>query len=138
MITSLFNICISILSYDIWFYISHLILHTKYCWRYHKDHHKNITSLKYTDAYVSHWVEIIFQGVGMFFPYLLLKYNFTEFIITLIMVNIKGMLRHDHRCAWLIGNHHLLHHVYLHCNYGDYWIDYICNTLYVNKKIEEV
>jgi sterol desaturase/sphingolipid hydroxylase (fatty acid hydroxylase superfamily) len=43
-----------IISYDIWFYISHLILHTKYLYKYHKEHHKNKTKLIFTDTYISH------------------------------------------------------------------------------------
>jgi sterol desaturase/sphingolipid hydroxylase (fatty acid hydroxylase superfamily) len=128
----MFNIFLSIIGYDIWFYISHLILHTEYFYIYHKEHHKNKTNLVFIDTYVGHVLEGPFQGIGMFIPYLYYKYTIYEFIITLILVNIRGMLRHDHRCVWIIGNHHLLHHKYPNYNYGEYWIDYMCDTL-INK-----
>lgn len=38
------------------------------------------------------------------------------------------MLRHDYRCSWLIGNHHLIHHMHPNYNYGEYWLDYLFNT----------
>lgn len=127
------NIILSIIGYDIWFYISHLILHTKYFWRYHKEHHKNKLKLVFTDTYVGHILEGPFQGIGIFFPYIYIKYSTYEFIISLIIINIRGMLRHDYRCSWIIGNHHLLHHEYINYNYGEYWIDYLGKTL-LNKK----
>jgi sterol desaturase/sphingolipid hydroxylase (fatty acid hydroxylase superfamily) len=38
------------------------------------------------------------------------------------------MMRHDDRCSFIIGNHHLIHHQYPNYNYGEYWIDYLCKT----------
>jgi sterol desaturase/sphingolipid hydroxylase (fatty acid hydroxylase superfamily) len=45
------------------------------------------------------------------------------------------MLRHESNkyAVYIIGNHHLLHHKYPNYNYGEYWIDYICGTLYPNQ-----
>jgi len=133
MFTILFNILLSIIGYDVWFYISHLILHTKYLYIYHKEHHKNKINLVFTDTYVGHVLEGPFQGIGLFIPYLFYNYTILEFIITLILVNMRGMLRHDYRFTWLIGNHHLLHHQYPNYNYGEYWIDYICKTLLIKN-----
>jgi len=123
------NILLSIIGYDIWFYISHLMLHTQYLYIYHSEHHKNIINLTFLDTYVGHVLEGPFQGIGMFLPYLFYSVNFLEWIIILLLLNIRGMLRHDFRCAWLIGNHHLLHHQYPKYNYGEFWIDYLCGSL---------
>lgn len=43
-------------------------------------------------------------------------------------------MRHDHNFIWLIGNHHLLHHKNINYNFGEYWIDYLCNTKYPFEK----
>jgi sterol desaturase/sphingolipid hydroxylase (fatty acid hydroxylase superfamily) len=124
------NILVSIIGYDSWFYISHLILHTQYFYFYHKEHHRNIINLTFLDTYTGHILEGPFQGIGIFLPYLFnLSMTVSEIIIVLLIVNIRGMMRHDYRCIWLIGDHHLLHHQYYNCNYGEYWIDYIFNTL---------
>jgi sterol desaturase/sphingolipid hydroxylase (fatty acid hydroxylase superfamily) len=104
-------------------------LHTKYFYKYHKEHHKNKINLIFTDTYVGHWFESLFQGIGMFFSYLFFKYFFGELLVSLAILNIRGMLRHDHRGTWLIGNHHLIHHQYPNYNYGEYWIDYLGGTL---------
>ena len=71
-----------------------------------------------------------FQGVGMFFPYVVYSYTFTDTAIVLAFLNTRGIMRHDPRWAWLIGNHHLLHHKYSEYNFGEYWIDTLCGTRY--------
>lgn len=124
------NIILSIIGYDIWFYISHLILHTNYLYIYHKEHHRNEINLTFLDTYTGHILEGPFQGIGILLPYLFsLSINISDYIIILLFVNMRGMMRHDHRCVWLIRNHYLLHHKYYNCNYGEYWLDYMCRTL---------
>ena len=129
------NILFSILTYDIWFYISHLLLHTKFLYKYHKEHHSKSRPM-FLDTYVGHILESPFQGIGMFFPYLILKYSILDFLITLAFLNIRGMMQHDERCIFIMGEHHLIHHRYNKYNYGSYWIDYICGTNF--KECEEL
>jgi len=117
-----------VLSYDIWFYISHVILHTKWVYPYHKEHHY-IVEPTFLDTYVGHRLEGPFQGVGMFVPYLFWEYTLYETALILLFLNVRGMMRHDRRCAPIIGDHHLIHHRYQAYNYGEYWIDYLCGTL---------
>jgi len=125
-----------ILSYDLWFYVSHLILHTTYFYKkIHREHHHiDHRRMIFTDTYVSHAIESPFQGMGVLFPCLFIKPSMYEFGMVLCFINLRGMLRHDHRCSWLIGNHHLLHHQYPQYNFGEYWLDYIGGTRYPNKK----
>jgi lathosterol oxidase len=75
-----FSIIISILSYDIWFYISHVLLHTKFLYKYHKEHHVN-TKPRFLDTYVGHILEGPFQGIGMFVPYLFQNYLYFFILI---------------------------------------------------------
>lgn len=123
------QIIASIISYDIWFYISHILLHTNLLYKYHKEHHFKIVP-NYLDTYSGHLLEGPFQGVGMFFPYTLWKYNIYHTLTILLLLNIRGMMRHDVRCVFIVGNHHLLHHKKPNYNFGEYWIDSICGTLY--------
>ena len=127
------NIFISILSYDIWFYISHILLHTRFIYKYHKEHHENIIP-KFLDTYHGHPFESLFQGIGFLFPFIIYSYSLTNLLTILTFLNIRGMLRHDERVVLLIGNHHLLHHKYHNYNFGEYWIDTICGTRYPNEK----
>jgi lathosterol oxidase len=128
----MFTILLSILSYDIWFYTSHVLLHTPYLYKYHKLHHSKIEP-EFLDTYLGHSFESIFQSIGTFIPFLVYKYNMIDLIIILVFLNIRGMLRHDKRGIWIVGDHHLLHHKYQQYNYGEYWIDYLCGTLYSLK-----
>jgi len=124
----MFNIALSIISYDIWFFISHVVLH-KYAYPIHKLHHAaNADTLRWSDTYIAHPVEDMVQGVGMFFPFVYYTYTITDVVLVLAILNVRGMIRHDVRMAWLT-NHHILHHKYMDYNYGEFWIDYLCGTL---------
>ena len=128
-----YDIFIFIISYDIWFYVSHIILH-KYLYNIHNIHHSvNSNNMTYLDTYVGHYFENIFQGIGILFPLFFIQfciYSFYSFIISFIIINIRGMLRHDHRVIWLIGEHHILHHKYPKYNFGEFWLDYLFSTCY--------
>ena len=87
----------------------------------------------YLDTYVGHVLEGPFQGVGMFFPCIIFTYTYYEIFIVLLFLNIRGMMRHDERFVFLIGNHHLLHHKHPNYNFGEYWIDFLCGTLYIKN-----
>ena len=123
-----------ILCYDIWFYLSHIILHKKYLYKIiHNEHHNlDYNKIKFTDAYIGHFIEGPFQGIGVLFPLLFIKYSLYKFLFSILLINIRGMLRHDNRFIWIIGNHHILHHKYPQYNYGEYWLDKLFGTCYPN------
>jgi sterol desaturase/sphingolipid hydroxylase (fatty acid hydroxylase superfamily) len=123
------RLVVSILSYDIWFYISHVMLHSRILQKYHKLHHTR-PNPNYEDTYIADPVETVFQGVGFLFPLIVYTYSVQDFALVLLFLNIRGMMAHDPRWVFLIGNHHLLHHKYGNCNYGQYWIDSLCGTLH--------
>ena len=121
-----------LIAFDIWFYISHILLHKFDSLKnIHNEHHKTYyKTMIYSDTYVGHYLESPIQSLGIFVPLFFIKFNIDNFCYTVIFLNIRGMLRHDHRFIWLIGNHHLLHHKYPNYNFGEYWLDYIFNTNY--------
>jgi len=121
------KIALSILSYDIWFYISHLLLHTPTLWFIHKEHHLAEEPM-FLDTYKAHIIESPFQGGGMFIPYVFYTYSIYETLIILVLLNTRGMMAHDRRFSFLVGNHHLLHHKYHNCNYGQFYLDYLFGT----------
>lgn len=124
-------VLVSILSYDIWFYISHILLH-EFLYKYHREHHK-ADEPRFLDTYRGHIIETSLQGLGMFFPCTVYAYSSYDVFIILCFLNIRGMMRHDDRLIWLIGNHHLLHHKYPLYNFGEYWLDSLMGTEYPNK-----
>ena len=136
MIESMISIIVTIVCYDIWFYISHIILHNRDIYRLiHKEHHNtDHNTMIFKDTYVAHILEGPFQGLGMFFPLFFTKFYMYSFLWSLLLVNIRGMLRHDNRFTWLIGNHHILHHKYPQYNYGEYWLDKLFGTICPNKE----
>jgi len=115
--------------------MAHRALHHPFLWQFHKLHHTKPDPVFY-EAYVGHPVEHIFQTLGLFFP-LFFTVDVSSLTIAFLFVNIRGLLQHDKRCSWFMGNHHLMHHKYYICNYGEYWIDYVCKTrMKDNNKIK--
>ena len=88
--------------------------------------------IQFKDTYVGHFIEGPFQGIGVFFPLLFIEFNIYAFLYSLFIINIRGMLRHDNRFIWLIGNHHILHHKHPKYNFGEYWLDKLFQTNYPN------
>ena len=126
------NIIIYIFSYDIWFYISHVLLHKIHFLRtIHKNHHlTNYKTIVFTDAYIGHYLEYPFQSIGIFFPLYFINFYYYEFITVIFLLNIRTMIHHDHRLSFLHHDHHILHHKYPNYNFGEYWIDYFFGTNY--------
>ena len=121
------EIFVFILCYDIWFYISHLILHKYFYASIHKFHHSvphEIMTYKHTNN--GHLIENAVSPLGQFVPFYFYEINQTtimNFLIATSIIGIRALLRHDNRCSWIIGNHHILHHKRVNCNYGEYWLD---------------
>jgi sterol desaturase/sphingolipid hydroxylase (fatty acid hydroxylase superfamily) len=57
----MFYTLLYILSYDIWFYFSHVVLHSKRYYHIHKEHHTRVTNLKYPDTFVANHLETLIQ-----------------------------------------------------------------------------
>ncbi len=125
---------VSVFCYDVWFYVSHVFLHhPKVYSAIHWIHHKKKVPYFY-DTYEGHWSEGPLQSLGTFLPCLFLSYTWLELAAVIAVLNLRGMMRHDPRCVWLIGNHHLLHHAHPQYNYGEYWLDWLFGTLYPHRE----
>ena len=122
-----------IVYYDIFYYFLHRLLHTKYLYFIHKIHHiKNIPD--YYDYYNIHVLELPFTSIGLIFAIYLYKLYIYQLLYAIIFINVRGILIHDNQFIYLVGDHHLIHHKYYKCNYGEYWLDYIFGTVY-NKRL---
>ena len=129
----MFAFLIYILCYDIWYYFAHRLLHTKHLYWIHKIHHKNYQP-QYYDFYTIHILEIPIQSIGLLIGIYLYKLYINQFICSIIMINMRGLLTHDKRFIYIVGDHHLNHHKYIFYNYGEYWLDYIFDTLHSDQK----
>jgi sterol desaturase/sphingolipid hydroxylase (fatty acid hydroxylase superfamily) len=122
-----------IVYYDFFYYFLHRLLHTKYLYHIHKIHHiKNVPD--YYDYYNIHILELPFTSIGLIFAIYLYKLYIYQLLYAIIFINVRGILMHDNQFIYLVGDHHLIHHKYYKCNYGEYWLDYIFGTVY-NKRL---
>jgi sterol desaturase/sphingolipid hydroxylase (fatty acid hydroxylase superfamily) len=124
-----------IFSYDIVFYATHILLHTPMFYWIHKKHHEK-SEPTFLDTYYGHWLESPIQSVGFVVPFMFLEFDSMQTVCALMIVNARGILRHDPRGSFITGDHHLIHHKIPNCNYGDYWIDYLMNTHYKTIKLK--
>jgi lathosterol oxidase len=127
------EILFQIIGYDIWFYISHRILHDPKFYWIHKIHHEYKTPT-WRETYHGHWIEGPFQSLGFLVPWTWMPFDWKCFLLGVLLVNARGMARHDAKTIWLIGNHHLLHHEHFSCNYGELWLDTLCGTAREGKR----
>lgn len=122
----IFDIILSVLSFDIWFYVFHYALHNVYLYsKIHKIHHQiGYDDLNFTNSLTSHIIEKPLSYIGLFIPYIFIQdVNNNSFIISFLFIIIRDALRHDKRFIWLVGEHHLLHHKYPQYNFGEQWLD---------------
>ena len=114
--------------HDFFYYFIHRLLHTRYLYPLHKIHHKNINP-EFYDFYTVHILEIPISSIGLFIAIYLHKLYMYQVGCALLYIHMRGLMSHDARCEKIIGNHHLLHHNLIKCNYGEYWLDSIFGTL---------
>lgn len=124
----LLQFLLHVIGYDVWFYISHRLLHMKALWWIHGIHHQKAEPV-WTDTYHGHWLESAFQGWGFFLPWVFsgpVSWNVAA--IALAFVNVRAMLHHDRRGTFLVGDYHLVHHRRPSVNFGQPWLDRIGGT----------
>ena len=124
-----------ILYYDFCYYFLHRLLHTRFFYPIHKLHHKK-NKIDCYDYYTVHILEIPLTSLGLLLAIYLHNLYTYQLISSIIFINIRGIMIHDNRCIFIVGNHHLIHHKYIKYNYGEFWLDYIFGTHYDNKLLK--
>lgn len=125
-----------IFSYDIWFYVSHILLHKiDYLHKMHKIHHEefNHFGMTFLNGMHYHIFEVPFQNIGFFVPLLFLPFSRKSFFKAMCFISFRTLVRHDQRWTHVVGNHHILHHDYPDYNFGEFWLDYLFGTVYPNN-----
>ena len=118
-----------VLYYDLFYYFAHKMLHTRLLYPIHKMHHKKLVT-EYYDFYTVHIIEVPLTSAGLFAAIYLHKLYIYQLLSAILFINIRGIMSHDHRFIPYTGEHHLIHHKYYKCNYGEYWLDYVFGTLH--------
>lgn len=124
-----------ILYYDFCYYFLHRLLHTRFLYPIHKFHHKKL-KIDYYDYYSVHILEIPLTSLGLLLAVYLHNLYTYQLLCSIIFINIRGVMIHDNRFIFIVGEHHLIHHKYIKCNYGEIWLDYIFGTHYHNKLLK--
>lgn len=116
-----------LLYYDVFYYFMHRLLHTKMFYHIHKIHHKKQIP-DYFDFYTVDILELPITSVGLGVAVYLHKIYIYQLLCSILIINVRGVMAHETKCVFLLGDHHLEHHKYIYCNYGEYWLDYIFGT----------
>ena len=122
---------ILIISGDIYFYMTHRPLHSKWLFKYHKSHHTGVVHVaKSLDA---DGFEHVFGNIGSFINGVLILWYF-GYIINIYTLGVwvgistfNTCLSHSNLKCNLDDGVHLLHHKYIKYNYGTGL--YLCDRL---------
>ena len=123
-----------ILYYDFFYYFMHRLLQTKYFYLIHKIHHKKYNP-NYHDYYNVNILEIPITSIGLVLAVYIYRLYIFQLLGSILFINIRGIMQHDNKFIFFVGDHHLVHHKYIKCNYGEYWLDYIFRTNFKNKLV---
>ena len=97
---------------DLVFTVSHRLLHTKWLYWLHKQHHANNPSYS-TSTFDAHVVEYLFGNVATgLVPMLCVPGSHMTQLIWILSANVNTVSGHH------LEGPHLLHHKLLNCNYG--------------------
>lgn len=132
LINILIRLLLLIVMAEIWFYYMHRLMHNKYMFKWHKDHHMLI-NCAFGALYCSPIEMVLVNQLSLAVPLQLLGFYFVEIIIINIITALNILRSHGNVISnnkWISGTRiHELHHRRLTCNYGIfYFLDIIHNT----------
>lgn len=125
-INMIYTLFIYTLNADLFFYTFHRILHSKYFYKYHKQHHEIKHPFGISGLYASK-LEFVSDLFVVFIPIYLTPSNVYVIYVWTLLGNINTILSHSGHKFW--GRFHYRHHEKHNCNYGLFGImDYIFMT----------
>ena len=116
------------------FYFTHRYFHSnKTLYKYHQVHHEFKAPIGMASAY-THPIDFVFGNmVPLGLPLILLQCDAYTIIILVVLGSYSTVV--DEHSNYSSNNHHLLHHIYSNCNYGETSIDHFMGTLRIKKNI---
>lgn len=118
---------------EIWFYYTHRLMHHKWFYRWHSDHHAFVQSCAIAALYCSPIEMMFVQQLSIAIPYQLLGFSFYEIIMVNTFVAFSllrghaGIYFRKDLSPWLpkymlSALDHDIHHRLLTCNFGVLYI----------------
>jgi len=117
---------------DIYFYLSHRLMHTKHLYTYHSVHHRVLYPRAYTCVYC-HWIEMVLCNIPtIIIGPVLTDMDIYSLNVWMFIVCFNTMYGHsggEFSFLWK-NSHHYLHHTNINGNYGmSRYIDGFMSTI---------
>lgn len=118
-----------VIGYDVWFYAVHRLLHVPCLYKkFHYEHH-TFNRPTINEACYASKTENVLSGLGIFLPVVLQsRPSMAGLFAVYVFCFVRGLLRHDARAIWLVGDHHLQHHLDPKRNFSSKYVDFVFGT----------
>ena len=114
----LLKIFFSLLVAEVWFYYTHLLLHTKTFYPYHRLHHRYTIPFSWATLYCSCFEMIFVNQLSVTIGPYLMNMNTLEICIWSVIVCTKVLLAHSGMLGSWDSKVHTLHHERYNVNFG--------------------
>ena len=118
---TIFKYIISGILVEIYFYLSHRLMHHRLLYKYHSIHHRVIYPRAYACVYC-HWIEMIVVNIStVMFGVVVTKMNMGEICLWMFIACFNTMWGHsggDFNLSILSHKYHYRHHTLIGGNYG--------------------
>lgn len=124
-----FDLFFSLIVTDFVYYLVHRILHTKYFYQYHKQHHQIVAPIGFSAVYMS-WFDFCFGNIiPVFLPLFILGSDVITIRLWIAIITINTvMFAHS---GYQIADFHDKHHEKINKNFGiNLYMDKIFGTEY--------
>ncbi len=123
------HLVINIFIGEIWFYTFHRLLHTKYLYKYHKQHHEIKNTIGILALYAHPFDAIIVNLGSIYFLHIILKFSLLQLFIVGTYATCNTII--ESHSSIHKQNIHQIHHTKFNVNYGfNLFMDKIFKTAY--------
>lgn len=130
---TLFDLAMSYIMMDFFYFVTHRLLHTKYLYVYHKKHHEILAPVGLSATYLT-IVDFYSNVLSIYLPLVLLSADSTTTSLWIIISTLNTIFI-GHSGYSPIASFHDNHHKYFNCNYGvGVFADRLFGTIWKENK----